>query len=89
VAQLHLGVDWWGVAWLNGGRLTTTIDDKQRLGGGGADFNTHYPYVTSLRLKKGLNTLLVKEHGGSQGSALAAWISDEPGISCSARPTRY
>lgn len=84
-AQMHLGVDWWAVAWLNGERLKTAIDDQQRLGGGGADFNTHYPYSATLRLKKGVNTLLVKEHGGSQGSALAAWITDEPGISCTAR----
>ncbi len=85
-AQLHLGVDWWAVAWLNGERLRTSIDPKTQQESGGADFTTHYPMPAVLNLKKGVNTLLVKQNGGSLGSAMAAYITDDHGISLSPKP---
>ncbi len=86
VAQLDLATDWWGKAWLNGEPLRTKIDPKLQAECGGADFTSWYPYPTTLKLRKGVNTLLVKQHGGSLGSGIAGYITDEPGIVCQAVP---
>lgn len=85
-ALLCLGVDWWAQAWLNGERLTSNIDPKLRESSGGAEFTSWYPYVAVLKLKKGANTLLVKQHGGSLGSSFAAYISAGPDLKCSVAP---
>lgn len=86
LAQLDLAVDWWGLAWLNGERLRTNITEKLQKKCGGADFTSWYPYTTTLPLRKGVNTLLVKQHGGSLGAGFSAYISDIDGIVCQATP---
>ncbi len=83
-ALLCLGVDWWAVAWLNGERLSTGRQAKD-----GADFNSWRDLrVATLKLHKGVNTLLVKQQGGCFGSGMGAYISDIPGVSCSATPAK-
>ncbi len=79
-ALLYLAVDWWARAYLNGERLSTNINKKE-FESSGADFNTHYPiYFSTINLKKGENVLVVKQQGGSLGSALTGFITDHPSI---------
>ncbi|XHR27135.1 MAG: hypothetical protein ACFUZC_14400 [Chthoniobacteraceae bacterium] len=85
-AQLKLAVNWFAMAYLNGEKILSDIDPKFRMQNGNAEFVTWYPYTGILHLKKGINTLLVKQHGGSQGSAMAAYITDDPGLVCSPKP---
>jgi hypothetical protein len=86
VAQIHLGADWFAIAWLNGERVPSNIGSKMRERSGNADFVTWYPHSGTLKLKKGINTLLLKINGGSLGSGLGCWITDDPGIQCTATP---
>ena len=85
-ALLFVPVDWWARAYLNGERLRTEMDPKV-LEDSGADFTTHYPrYSAVLKLKKGTNTLLIKQQGGSLGSAFAAYITDAADITLAPTP---
>jgi len=85
-ALLCLGADWWAIAWLNGERLSTDLERKTESD---PDFSTWRELrLATLKLKKGTNTLLVKQHGGIFGSGLGAYITDVPGISCAASPNK-
>ncbi len=84
-ALLCLGVDWWAIAWLNGERLSTDLQRKSQFT---PDFSTwRNLHMAAIKLKKGVNTLFVKQQGGCFGSGFAAYISDSPGVNCSASPT--
>lgn len=84
--QLYMAADWWARAYLNGERVLSNIDPKVR-DVHGADFTTFYPsFFAVLHLKRGVNTLMVKQHGGSMGSCFVAFITDDPGIKLSATP---
>ena len=81
-----MAVDWWAKAFLNGEPVATNIKPEVKADSG-ADFTTWYAvHWGALKLKKGVNTLLVKQQGGSGGSAFATYITDDPGISLSAKP---
>jgi hypothetical protein len=83
-ALLCLGVDWWAVAWLNGERLSTDLPRKSEFS---PDFSTWRDLRTAtLKLKRGVNTLLLKQQGGCFGSGFGAYLSDSPGIRCSTSP---
>lgn len=85
-ALLCLGADWWAIAWLNGERLSTDLERKKESD---PDFTTWRELrLATLKLKKGTNTLLVKMHGGTFGSGLAAYVSDIPGVNCSDSPNK-
>ena len=84
---LYLPVDWWARAYLNGKRVRTNIDPK--MAAEGYDFNTHYPtFFGVLHLKKGSNRLLVKQLGGSLGSRLVGYITDDAGITVTPTPAK-
>ena len=83
---LCLGVEWWAIAYINGARILTNITPQNKLSSGGADFQSWYPNTGTMRLKKGQNTLMMKLHGGSFDSFFSAFISDIPGVTCSATP---
>ncbi|HEY3379362.1 MAG TPA: hypothetical protein VGL77_17935 [Armatimonadota bacterium] len=86
VAQLHLGVDWWADAYLNGEKVPTNINPKLREECGGAGFTSWYPHVGILKLKKGVNVLVIKQQGGSGGSCFSAYLTADPGLRCTATP---
>jgi len=86
-ALLMVPSDWWARAYLNGKRLRTDMPKKD-VDACGADFTTHYPYYRAvMQLRKGENILLIKQHGGSLGSAFGAYITDDTGIICTPLPT--
>ncbi|MBI3920731.1 MAG: hypothetical protein HY318_04870, partial [Armatimonadetes bacterium] len=84
-AEVFLGVDWWGRAWLNGQELVAERDAKAKQEQG-AEFMGKVPCRAVAQLKKGLNQLLVKVHAGSAGSWFACSISDPGDLQCSAVP---
>ncbi|HEY3417798.1 MAG TPA: hypothetical protein VGM23_13015, partial [Armatimonadota bacterium] len=86
LAQLHLGVDWWADAFLNGEKVITNIGAKLQEDCGGAGFTSWYPCVGLLHLKRGVNVLVIKQQGGSGGSAFSAFITADPGIHYTATP---
>jgi len=82
-ALLYIAIEWWGQAFVNGQRVETDIDPKLKESCG-ADFMTSYPtFRAVVSLKQGDNTLLIKQLGGSLGSAFAAFITDDDGITLS------
>jgi hypothetical protein len=85
-ALFYMAVDWWAKAYLNGEPVATNIKPEAKADCG-ADFTTWYAvHWGVLKLKKGVNTLLVKQQGGSGGSAFSAYISDQPGLELRATP---
>ena len=79
-ALLYVAAEWWARAYLNGERLTSDIDPQLR-DECGADFNTFYPtFRAVLKLRAGDNVLLVKQHGGTLGSAFAGFITRDDDI---------
>ncbi len=79
-ATLVSAVDWWSRATLNGERVKTNV-----VGGSSEendlDFWGWYPMFTGkLNLKKGANDLVFYVNGGSLGSAITGWITDDAGI---------
>lgn len=79
-ATLVSAVDWWSRATLNGERVKTNV-----VGGSSEendlDFWGWYPMFTGkLNLKKGANDLVFYVNGGSLGSAITGWITDDTGI---------
>lgn len=86
-ALLYLPVDWWAMAYLNGQRLHTNIDDKQSAIG--YDFTTHYPtFYAVMQLKKGENILLIKQQGGSLGTKFAGYITKDAGLTVTPTPEK-
>lgn len=85
-ALLCLGVDWWANAYLNGHRISSDIVPALKAMSGNADFTSWHPHVAVLDLKKGVNTLLVKMQGGSLGSSLASYLTDDPDLVCTPTP---
>ncbi len=84
---LYLAPQWWANVYLNGQRLVSNIDPAMRAKYD-ADFTTWYPrFFTVLNVKKGSNTLLIKQHGGSGGSGFAAFVTDTPDIQFTPAPT--
>ena len=87
-ATLVIAVDWWCRATLNGEPVKTDVN------GGGSEVNGcsywgWYPMYTGIvNLKKGANDLVVYANGGSLGSALCGWISDDDDILTTARPPK-
>ncbi|MFZ2657791.1 MAG: hypothetical protein WAX69_22850 [Victivallales bacterium] len=85
-ALFYMGVDWWAKAFLNGEPITTNVKPEVKADCG-SDFTTWSAvHWGVLKLKKGVNTLLVKQQGGSGGSAFSAYITDEKGITLSPKP---
>ncbi|HEY3329827.1 MAG TPA: hypothetical protein VGK19_07395 [Capsulimonadaceae bacterium] len=84
-ATLYVGVDWWANSYLNG-VLLPSPREKKYTDDDGAQLNAHTPLAVPLSLKKGVNTLLVKCHGGSAGNYFIAAISDPGDLSVSPKP---
>ncbi|MFZ2654502.1 MAG: hypothetical protein WAX69_06260 [Victivallales bacterium] len=84
-AQFFLGVDWWANAWLNGELIKSDMEQKAK-DSCGCEFTTMRYAMGIIKLKKGVNTLLVKSQGGSMGGSFCAWISDQKNISIRAEP---
>jgi len=72
---LDIGVDWWANAWLNGERVKSNLQ-AATVEASGADFNSKRYCRGELHLKPGVNTLLIKSQGGSQGSSFSAYLSE-------------
>jgi hypothetical protein len=73
-AQLLIGSDWWTNAYLNGELVVSERDQKAK--DDGAQFNGWKPTPALIKLRKGVNTLLVKHHGGSAATWFTAFITD-------------
>ena len=79
-ATLVIAVDWWCRATLNGESVKTDV-----VGGGsevnGCSFWGWYPMYTGIvRLKPGANDLVLYVNGGSLGSAITGWVTDDDDI---------
>ncbi|HEY3376763.1 MAG TPA: hypothetical protein VGL77_04645, partial [Armatimonadota bacterium] len=74
-ARLYIGCDWWANAYLNGELIRSARNPKD-IAEDGAQFNAITPLLATVTLKKGVNTLLVKCHGGSAANYFSAFISD-------------
>jgi len=74
-AEILIGCDWWANGWLNGKQLKTRRV-KKYIADDGCYFNTWRPNAAKVRLKKGVNILLVKSHGGTVANWFTCYISD-------------
>ena len=74
-AEVLIGCDWWANAWMNGEQLKTARGAKQ-VEGDGCFFNGWRPLAAKVHLKKGVNTLLVKSHGGTVANWFTCYLSD-------------
>jgi hypothetical protein len=84
-AEVLIGCDWWANAWMNGQLLTSTRAEKQVLDDG-CSFNGWRPLTAKVHLKKGMNTLLVKSHGGTVANWFTCQISDPGDLNITAKP---
>lgn len=84
-ALFYIGTDWWANAYLNGEFLKPAGDlaDQEKSG---YWFHRWKPRPVKIRLKKGENTLLVKNQGGSMHCWFTAYISDPGNLSFSPLP---
>ncbi len=74
-AQLLIGSDWWSNAYLNG-KLVESDRKPENVAKDGAMFNGWKPTSATIELKKGVNALLVKHHGGSAATWFTAFITN-------------
>lgn len=84
-ARLLIGTDWWADAFLNGERVRSGRDAKL-VAADGAAFNGWTPLTATVHLKKGSNTLLVKNHGGSVANWFTGYISDPGDLKIGPKP---
>lgn len=84
-ALIYIGTDWWANAYLNGEMLKP--DGKRaEQESTGFWFNRWKPRPVKVRLKKGENTLLVKNQGGNMMCWFTAFISDPGNLQFSPTP---
>ena len=81
---LYIGTDWWATAYVNGEEVV--CEDPKPKEEFNCAFNRWKPKYAVIKLKKGLNTILVKNHGGSANNWFSAFISDQPDLSFSPIP---
>ncbi|NLO72770.1 MAG: hypothetical protein GX100_01500 [candidate division WS1 bacterium] len=84
-AELSLGVDWWARAFLNGEEVLSQRP-KRFSEADGAQFNGDTLISAPLRLKQGVNTLLVKSLGGSGSHSFVAYITDPGDLQIAPKP---
>ncbi|MFZ2657770.1 MAG: heparinase II/III family protein [Victivallales bacterium] len=87
-SQLVLSCDWWANAYING-ELVDSERAASQVQQDGASFTSTNATCARIRLKKGVNTLLVKCHGGSGGSRFAAQIIDPGDLGYSASKDKF
>jgi len=84
-AEIRIGCDWWANAYLNG-ELIRSQRPRALVEQEGAYFNGLRPIPAWANLKKGINTLLVKCHGGSFSSCFALYIQDPGDLKVAHKP---
>lgn len=84
-ALVYLGSDWWTNAWLNGDLLKplSKVGDPEKTG---AWFTQWKPRPALVHLKKGVNRLLVKTHGGNAQCWFIACITDTGDLRIAPKP---
>ena len=82
-ALLEISCDWWANAYINGQLVKSKIA-RDAVKGTGAEFTTDTRVQADIKLKKGLNTLLVKSHGGTGGNRFTAFITNPGDLTISA-----
>jgi len=86
-AELSVTCDYWANAYLNGEMVqgdrpaTDSVED-------GAQFTGYNPIPirAQVTLRKGVNTLLVKNHGGTGSNWIIVWITDPGDLKFSSKP---
>ena len=74
---VSVAADWDAFVFLNGERVKSSRNAEKPI----ADFGWwRYVPTGTLKLRKGVNTLMIKHFNGRFGSAFAGWIGDAPGI---------
>jgi|GEM_PF-1775919 len=86
-ALLYIGTDWWANAYLNG-ELLKPGGDRASQEATGAWFNRWKPRPVPIRLKKGVNRLLIKNQGGSMQCWFTAFLTDADDLGVSALPPK-
>ncbi|HEY3379660.1 MAG TPA: hypothetical protein VGL77_19465, partial [Armatimonadota bacterium] len=81
-AMLMIGTDWWAKAWVNGTLVNSALNEKDKAAMG-CQYNRWKPIPTMIHLQKGINTLLVKNQGGSAWNWFTCYISDQPDLTFS------
>ena len=81
----YLGTDWWANAYLNGELLKPEGKREEQLATG-FEFNGWKPKPVKVRLKKGTNTLLVKNQGGTLNCWFTSSLTDPGDLRISAVP---
>lgn len=72
-AVIEFSCDWWANLYLNGKKVTVPGGKPES----GAEFSSWMiRNPVKVRLKKGVNTLLVKVNGGTMSTSFCCWISD-------------
>ena len=75
---VSIGADWDAFVYLDGRRVAS---DRVLRDPADPDFGWwRYIPIGTLDLRKGTNLLVVKQHNGQFGGALAGWIADVPGV---------
>ena len=82
---MAIGTDWWCNAYLNGKLVKSQIDPKS-FAADACYFQRWKPIFATLKLKKGVNTLLVKNHGGSMNNWFVCYVSYQPDLRFTATP---
>lgn len=85
--QLFIGCDWWANAWLNDELLLSDMTPAAKEENG-CQFMTKNYASSVLKLKKGINVLLLKVKGGSMGGAACVWIGNQKDISIVVDPRK-
>ena len=74
-ALIYIGTDWWANAYLNGEQLKPEGNPADQAATG-ALYNRWKPRPVKVRLKEGVNALLVKNHGGHMNCWFTCFITD-------------
>ncbi len=84
-AKIRIGCEWWANAYING-EVVRSYRLESRVEKDGDYFHRTAPLPAHIKLTKGINTLLVKCHGGSDSSCFIAYIEDPGDLEIAHKP---
>jgi hypothetical protein len=84
-AELSVACDFWANVYLNGDLVRSERPAKESAVDG-AQFSGYSQLRAPVTLRKGVNTLLVKNHGGTGPSWISVWLTDPGDLKFSPKP---
>jgi len=74
-AQIRISCDYWASLYVNG-KQVRSLRSEENASKDGAQFKGTARMAANIRLREGVNTLLVKVQGGSGGNSITAAVTD-------------